>query len=639
VAEDKEGLTRAIVVEIDENRDVRLSSDSERIKNHISVWMANHGKDSLPEEVKWEIFALDVRAVKREEREDNPGGRFRPMWTLADEKTDPPTITVYPDVEQLLNDEKSITYYKKRLEETTNPIRKARYADLVWVSMQKQGGPEFYRYGMETARAYLAEASLRSTQGSQVEHAFLYLSNSLDRAAEVAVQLNARDFLSELTHKALELVSQMPEPERYRWVVNVSKSLLLVEKRFRSLIPTEAWTTIQGLAVRGVAHEDALESRNLFVLHELMGLVSQICVLLEDRETAWRYRVRIAESFEKEARVQENSGGKLAAYKFMENALHVYQQLLSLAPSDEEKRRLREQLVGTQREVRRLIRLAEGEMKRTSISVEISGDELEELVKPLLEVEKGEALTFLSHHPALLPNIEELRRQSRENAKKYPLLNLLPTVSLRDGRKVGETTPGEEATPIFDLHLWFQLHYRYLDYVFYRLREEGRFTAELYVAHLRAWEFFDEADARFIEIGLERYFADDCVSALHVLTPRVEHMLKSAFEQAGFPSVAVPNKKQIREETLGDFLRGKEVRTALGEDLWHYLYHLLVDERGFNLRNDIAHGWIEFSNCNRIPVQIVLFAILQLTRLKGVWQLPDQVPAEQKIETEETAKV
>jgi hypothetical protein len=174
------------------------------------------------------------------------------------------------------------------------------------------------------------------------------------------------------------------------------------------------------------------------------------------------------------------------------------------------------------------------------------------------------------------------------------------------------------------LDFWFQSHAQFLDFIFYRLREEGRFSTASFMAHLENWEFLDESDVPFIKVGLERYFADDFISALHVLTPRMEHMLKSAFEQVGLPPVAVPSQRQIREQTFGDFLRREEVRRALGEPIWYYLNYALVDERGWNLRNDVAHGWIASPACNRAAVQIVLFAILLLTRLHRASQPPEE---------------
>lgn len=630
---------KEIVAEIDRNLNVHLSSDSEPIKALVLAWRAGHEQEAPPNEVRWELLALDVRLVDRQQRQESRYARFRPMWEMRNDETDPPTVEVYPDVEELLADNQAISYYSKRLEETPNPIRKARYADLIWVALKRQSDPKSFQYGVKAVGAYLAEASLRAEQGSHIEHAYLYLVRSLDQAAEIAVQLNNLDLASEVRSKIKDFLVQMPEPDRYRWVLDMGETLQLIEKKFPDLVSKDIWTFVRETAVQGITYHDARKRRNLSILHALMQLARQVLTRLGEREAAWRYRVQIAESLEKEgtlrAKEEGGSGGKLVGYSFMEQAMRDYQQLISVAPNDGERQRLRQRFEETKRKVRQLIRLAESEMKSTSVSITVSHDDLEKMIKPLLEADTNNVLQVLCSHPALLPHLDDLRQQARENAKKYPLWNSFTKNILRDGRKVAEIPSGvEETTPYFDLDLWFQLHYKFLDFVFSRLKEARRFTKEMYLSHLQKWEFLDEEDILFIEVGLDRYFAEDFVSALHVLTPRIEHMLKSAFEQAGLPSVTVPDKKKIREGTLGNFLEQPDVKKALGEDLWHYLNFALSDERGFNLRNDIAHGWMRFVNCNRIPVQIVLFIILQLTQLQRVSDPVQGTPTERETKQE-----
>ena len=248
---------------------------------------------------------------------------------------------------------------------------------------------------------------------------------------------------------------------------------------------------------------------------------------------------------------------------------------------------------------------------------EIPREMLEQTIKPLLVVEPEQTLGLLASYDCLLPNIENLRRQAEEAAERPSLMSLIGRTTLRDGRKVDEIPPGEGAAILFrdNLGFWFQTHSHLLHFIISRLRQEGRFSQESFMTHLGHWEFLDENDARFIEVGLERYFADDQISAAHVLIPRLEHMIKSAFEQAGVAPIVSPDRQRIREQTFGDFLCRDEVRGCLGEDIWHYFYYAFVNEHGLNIRNDIAHGWIHPEFCHRGLVQVVLFAILLLTGL------------------------
>lgn len=618
-------LIESIVAEIDTNTSIAdLLGQSEPIKSQIDAWRATYEGQDLPDEVRWELFALDMMAVPRRNRQEAPDERFRPMFEFYNKDTDPPTANIHPDVTSLMNEEHAIAYYRHRAETTPNPIRKARYADFVWVALKRQGNRDGYRYGLEAADAYLAQAPLCIDQEDTLK-AHIKLVEDLDRAAEIAIELNNRDLATRVVEVITNSLSKLPETASYRWVLDMGASLLYLNSKFHGLLPEDVWEGVKETCDKGISHYESERNRHLG--RSLMELASHVSNCLGDDVSAWSYQVQIGASLERESSDLENEeGSKLAAYKFMEEAMHHYQRLVSVAPNDEEKGRLQEKVAETKREVRRLIREAESEMKLVSASVEIPRDILEQMIGPLLEVEPSKTFEFLSYLPFLLPDIDHIRKQALEAAEKYVFASLFGRVSLRNGRKVDEISgmEGESVQFLYHLDFWFQAYAQFLDFIFYRLREEGRFSTASFMAHLENWEFLDESDVPFIKVGLERYFADDFISALHVLTPRIEHMLKSAFEQVGLPPVAVPSQRQIREQTFGEFLRREEVRRVLGEAIWYYLSYALVDEKGWNLRNDIAHGWIASPNCNRTVVQIVLFAILLLTRLHRASESTDE---------------
>jgi lysyl-tRNA synthetase class 1 len=354
-----------------------------------------------------------------------------------------------------------------------------------------------------------------------------------------------------------------------------------------------------------------------------MQLGATVAELMGDESEAWEYQVQEAAYLKEQSRQRESregpTGGRLTAFKFMEMAVHAYQQLVSLAPDDDKKELMREEVAEARRETRRLIRQSEEEMQEHQVSIPIPREALEKgLIEPLLAAPPGDTMLLLAHHPELVPDIDDIRAQAADTAEQHPFHYLISQIRLRDGRKIGETSLQDDESAQLMEHLgyWFQIHIRLLDFALHRLREEDRFTANSFVEHIKQWEFVSEVDLPFIETGVERYFSGDFVSALHVLTPRVEHMLKSALEQVGVSPVAVPNQRQIREQTFGSFLHRLDVRESLGETIWYYLDFALVNERGLNIRNDVAHGWVASPQCNRYPVQVVLFAILLLTRLR-----------------------
>lgn len=602
----KDDLLQAVVEELDTNTSVKSYEVFKEISSKIDPWRDANQEAALPDELRWEIFALNMKAVSRKNRQENPDERFRFIGELPTE-------------------EQAVDYYRERIQNTPNPVRKARYGDLVWIILKQQSDPDHYQNGIEAAEAYLAQVPICVDQRTHIE-----LADGLDRAAEIAILLNNQDLAARVVDSIFDTLQLFDDATRSRWVRNLGYTLLYVDSKFSDLVTPERWQQIKGFCDDGIAYYTTGENRNLYLAPDLMELATLISEKIGDDEAAWGNQIQIAEFFVEEARRLENEGtrgSKLNAYKFMENAMHFYLRLLSLAPNDEEKQRVQEKIEETKREVRRLIRLGQEEMVPIGASFQLSQKEIDEMMAPLLVVELEQVLEQLRSMPDLLLEVDQIRRRANEASEKYLYSRLFGNVSLRDGRKVDETQPDEDETAQFlnHLNIWFQVHSQILDIVLHRLREEGRFTFDSFMVHFRQWELLDETDVPFIEVGLERYFADDFISALHVLTPRIEHILKSAFEQAGLPPVAVPNQRQIREQTFGDFLRREEVKQALGDNIWHYLYYLLVDERSLNIRNDVAHGWIAAPACDRLQTQMILFTILLLTGLRRTPRSDDNI--------------
>lgn len=617
--EEPDSLLDTLISVLDSDNAVAgLHGFSTPIKTVISAWQAGHEGQKPSNEVLWEICALDVLAVSRANRSKGTEGRFRPLSEWVNPGSDPPTVTIYPDVDGLLDDKAAIDYYRQRAEATPNPIRKARYADIAWVALTRKKNREAYRYGLMAADAYLAQIPLCIQQSSD-NKANIALVEAIDRAAEISRQMNNADLAARVVQGVTSSLRDLPEEKRLRWVLEMGDTLDYLAAKFPACVTLDDWRQVSDACAQGIEY---FENAGLHHLaQDLMRLASQVSDHVHDQASSWAYQVQVAESLEEEASEREANaqpnGGKFAAYVFKERALHTYQWLVSIAPDEVERMRIKAKIADLTRESRRLMREMLSEMQRIGVSVKIPAEALERMVAPLVAADPGEVIPCLCQTPDLLLDVEHVRQQAREAAGKFVFASLAGMMRVRDGRKVGEIRPleGDDTHFLLQMDCWFRVHSHLLSLTLARLEDAGKWSAQLILNHLHQWEFLDEEDVPFLQVGVERYFAGDYISALHVLTPRVEHMLKSAFEKAGIIPVVVPNQRQVREQTFGDFLCRDQVRSVLGEGMWKYLHYVLVDERGPNLRNDVAHGWITAPGCHRVAVEIILFVMLQLTRL------------------------
>jgi hypothetical protein len=149
--------------------------------------------------------------------------------------------------------------------------------------------------------------------------------------------------------------------------------------------------------------------------------------------------------------------------------------------------------------------------------------------------------------------------------------------------------------------------------IFQILTKEHDMTKEDVIEALMNSPLLGEGNAPIVSVGIERFFARDYVSALHILVPQFESCLRRMFAQAGFPTTTIKSGETQHEESFTRFLGRPDVKAALGPDIHKYIEFVMVNQKGLNLRNEVAHGLIKPSDCSENNVQIVIHLFLMLT--------------------------
>lgn len=104
--------------------------------------------------------------------------------------------------------------------------------------------------------------------------------------------------------------------------------------------------------------------------------------------------------------------------------------------------------------------------------------------------------------------------------------------------------------------------------------------------------FIPEETAERIAAALLHYWEGNLDECVHVLCPRIEATLRTGFMKVGMTIISLPQGERpggIR--VLGELLREAfELDVMRDASRTRYLYNLLCDPYGMNLRNSIAHG-------------------------------------------------
>ena len=108
---------------------------------------------------------------------------------------------------------------------------------------------------------------------------------------------------------------------------------------------------------------------------------------------------------------------------------------------------------------------------------------------------------------------------------------------------------------------------------------------------------------------------EDYISALHVLVPRVEQMIRRIFKAIHLDITAFKDGS-MKERSLGEMIREADKKGAIEKSISKYIRAVLSEEWGWNLRNKIAHGLINVSECVDYKCNRIIHLILLLSTLK-----------------------
>ena len=319
-------------------------------------------------------------------------------------------------------------------------------------------------------------------------------------------------------------------------------------------------------------------------------------------------QAKVAEGWIKEANqmMSSNNPSAIPAVGFYDNAIQAYREI----PNYERgARKINERIT-------ELIHLHEDASQRASEElkpVRTPGVDLTDAVRESRTSVEGkepqEALAyFISLHRA---NAQRIRQTSLENLQNFPYIALASqTIISHDGRVAGRTqgvalsgTP-EENEPI----VWAQMQRNYALEI--GLIVQGGIKPALEVIriehHLRETDFINLArNSPAVPPGREELFGkalyhgyeNDFTTAIHLLTPQIEHMIRYRLKAAGVNTLHTNQQGIQDEKALSSLVEAPEFEEIFGEDLAFEIKSLFSDHLGPNLRNNVSHGLFTAEEC------------------------------------------
>ena len=117
-------------------------------------------------------------------------------------------------------------------------------------------------------------------------------------------------------------------------------------------------------------------------------------------------------------------------------------------------------------------------------------------------------------------------------------------------------------------------------------------SSEVLIEYLYESPLFQEDRKEIIRAGLEAYFHQNHLVAIHLLTPQIEAAIRDLIEMAGGTVLRASRGGGLHLKTFDELLRDEQIKTVFGENTAFYLRVLFTDQRGWNVRNNVCHGII-----------------------------------------------
>ena len=320
--------------------------------------------------------------------------------------------------------------------------------------------------------------------------------------------------------------------------------------------------------------------------------------------------VEMAENWVKEAlsRVSSDQPSHMVASTCYEKAIWIYR---TIPKSMRVRHRVDDRIAELRGHLSESGRKSLDEM----IPIDIPGVDIGQMIEDARNSVKGKSLVealkvFVNHLSST--NVKELRKSAIERIRDYPMQSMFSRKLMsRDGRVIAKrpgislsVAPSDDDEEVIRSKM-VENYYIYVD-----LAVRGYIWPAqevLLLEHrLQEIDFVNLAkQSPIVPVGRELLFGKalfagydrDFVTALHILVPQIEHMVRCHLKQAGVQTTNIDGKGIEHEKGLSSLMDLPQTEEIFGEDSSFEIRALFCDPFGPNLRNGLAHGLLNVGDC------------------------------------------
>ena len=506
---------------------------------------------------------------------------FKPLWVLQGRTSPTPDSFTESD----------INFFVEILDSVDQPSLKGRLADLIWLKKL----PREIRFAWEAIDSYRSLDLTKETWVTEIGDCWkraLALSQMTGTASGERIQ--------EMEAETQKKFDQATKEDNYfgHWLATTLREFRLgndnqvnIAKRLKSIA------------------RELQEDGNFYAARDYYQLAGDWFSDADRHSKQVDMIIARAEGWAKEAevRISSDEPNALAAIAFYQNAIQTYREIPG---SERESRQVNQRI----EELRHLHEDAGRRSLDEMISVRTPEIDITRDIKQAQEAVSGKDATEALNRFTSLYQIEkrDIQKSSEENIEKFPFTALMAWTMLnQDGRVaakrpgIGSLGSGDQDEPA----IWSQMVWDYgirvgmmvevgIKPALSILHTEHRFQESDFVMIARNSPIVPPGREHLFGKALFKGYDQDFISALHLLTPQIEHMVRYELKTTGVITTTFDQSGIEDEKGLSSLVEFPEFEQRFGEDLAFEIKALFCDHSGANLRNNVSHGLITQQECH-----------------------------------------
>ena len=497
-----------------------------------------------------------------------------------------------------LTDEE-ILYLSSILDEDLSPILKARIADILWTYLK----PKNKKYSEIAIENYISMDVFKDFFQPDI---YVFW----ERAAMLAKQAKNNSLIEKIKSKLLEEI----ENPSTNWDFHLLKIIEIFDNTDLDKERNHK------LAEKLLEKQKEFNHKQQFhIVEKYLELAAKLFKKSGNTEDSYKSLALLSQAIENHGDYRKNESA-IVANSFYKLAFQRYREIPN---SYRSTLQIDQKLDTVQEKITQSGLLITDELQLISTE-QINISELQEQSITHVKDKQTAFESLLYFSGVSSCNFESIWKSTENNINNFPISSLFGATSVStDGRKISSIPPlaldgnnrdeviPKKAIKNFGIHMHLAVEGCILP-ALEHIQKEHLFPKEFLIQLCILSAIVPDKREILVANALYQGFGWDFRSAIHLLAPQVENIVRQLLKQNGLVTTHTDQDGIENEMGLSSLVNMEQARGILGDDLWFELQAVFTDSLSANLRNEVGHGLLDDDTSNSLYSVYAWWMILRL---------------------------